>query len=350
MKKILLFSFSITTMVSIGQNIFRDDLTAYTSGFALHAQGVWSHNTSSPSGPGTGACVPFSATCGATIENNTISYIDYGSSTKTLSLTPNTDGVGHYITPAIATGELYIGMVINISAATSSPIDFFRVLSGSSFNTTFRLIVTPITGNTFSFGVRKGDTGNVTINTANAYSYNQDHLIIFRYSTLTGANDDELRLYVDPPYISGEPAVPSAISALPNGIGVDQAGNIDRMAFRQNAGPAGMPTGRVGLISASRTWEGLTFSLANEQFNKETFVIASSQVNQGILNIKSNSTIEKAILTIYDVQGRTIDSESISLNETINDIVINPIRTAGVYIVEILTSTNYRHTQKILVN
>ena len=350
MKKILLLLLASTTTVSFSQNIFRDDLTTYNTGVAIHGQGVWSHNTSSPNGPGTGACAPFSTTCGATVENNNVSYPDFGSSTKTLSLTPNTDGVGHYITPAVTTGEIYVGMVINISSATSSSIDFFRVLSGSSFNTTFRMLVTPVTGGTFSIGIRKGDTGNVTITTPNAYSYNQDHLIIFRYSTLSGANDDELRLYVDPPYISGEPAIPSAISGLPNGIGGDQAGNIDRLAFRQNAGPAGLPTGRVGLISVATTWDGLTFNLANEQFNKKTFTIVSNQVNQGILNVKSNIAIEKATLTIYDIQGRTIDTKNISLNESINDIAVNPIRSAGVYIVEISTDNNQRFTQKILVN
>ena len=49
----------------------------------------------------------------------------------------------------------------------------------------------------------------------------------------------------------------------------------------------------------------------------------------------SNIAIEKATLTIYDIQGRTIDTKNISLNESINDIAVNPIRSAGVYIVEI---------------
>ena len=355
MKKILLFIFTVTTTISFGQNIFRDDLTAYSSGLALHSQGVWSHNTSSPNGPGTGACVPFSATCGATIEDNAMSYADYGSANKTLSLSPNTDGVGHYITPAVTTGEIYVGMVINISSATvvpasSEPIDFFRVLSGSSFNTAFRMLITPVTGSTFSIGIRKGDTSNVTVNTTATYSYNQDHLVILRYSTLPGANDDELRLYVDPVYASGEPAIPTAISGLPNGLGGDQAGNIDRLAFRQNAGPAGLPTGRVGLISTSTTWQGLTFTLANEQFNKNTFVISSNQVKNGVLNVKSNITLEKARLTIYDMQGRTIATKFISLEETVNDISINPINSVGAYIVEITSENNQRFTQKILVN
>ena len=345
MKKILLSIITLTASVSFAQNVFQDSFVTYNSNAQLSGQGVWTNNSSLPGGLGTCTGV---GCLNAFVVNQNISASGYGSSTKAFSLTPNTDGCGRAFTPFTTNGDLYVGMVMNISSFTAgTPTDFFRVLSGGNFTTTFRMLVQPTSGSTYSIGIRKGDTGNPTVYTANSYNYGTDYLIILKYTQAAGVNDDTITLYANANYAAGESG--NTVSAN-NFAGNDQSGNIDRMSFRQNAGPAGMPTGFVSLISVSTTWDGLTFNLANEQFNKETFTIVSNQVNQGILNVKSNSIIEKAILTIYDIQGRTIDTKNISLDETINDVAINPIRSAGVYIVEITTDNNIRFTQKILVN
>ena len=105
----------------------------------------------------------------------------------------------------------------------------------------------------------------------------------------------------------------------------------------------------VSLVSVATTWETLNFNLSNNEFNRNTFAISSNEVNNGVLNIKSGITIENAILSIYDIQGRKIDTKTISLVENINDIAINPINNSGVYIVEIASGSNQRFTQKIVV-
>lgn len=343
MKKILLSIITLTASVSFAQNIFIDSFASYNSNAQLSGQGVWTNNSSLPGG--LGGCTGFGCQ-GAQVVNQNISATGYGSSTKAFSLTPNTDGCGRAFTPFTANGDLYVGMVMNISSFTAgTSTDFFRVLSGGNFFTTFRMLVQPTSGSTYSIGIRKGDTGNPTVYTANSYNYGTDYLIIIKYTQAAGVNDDTITLYANANYAAGEAG--NTVSAT-NFAGNDQAGNIDRMSFRQNAGPAGMPTGFVSLISVSTTWDGLP--LANQQFSKENFTIASNQVSQGVLNVKSNITLEKAILTIYDIQGRTIDTKNISLEETINDIAINPIRNSGVYIVEIKTDANKRFTQKIIVN
>ena len=342
MKKILLSIITLTASVSFAQNIFIDSFASYNSNAQLSGQGVWTNNSSLAGG--LGSCV--GALCqNARVVDQNISAAGYGSSTKAFSLTPNTDGCGRAFTPFTANGDLYVGMVMNISSFTAgTSTDFFRVLSGDNFNTTFRMLVQPTSGSTYNIGIRKGDTANPTVYTANSYNYNTDYLIIIKYTQAAGVNDDTITLYANANYAAGEAG--NTVSAT-NFAGNDQAGNIDRMSFRQNAGPAGMPTGFVSLISVSTTWDGLP--LANQQFSKENFTIASNQVSQGVLNVKSNITLEKAILTIYDIQGRTIDTKNISLEETINDIAINPIRNSGVYIVEIASGSNQRFTQKIVV-
>lgn len=342
MKKLLLSIMTLTASVSFAQNLFQDGFASYNSNAQLSGQGVWTNNSSLAGG--LGSCV--GAICqNAIVVDQNISAAGYGSSTKAFSLTPDTDGCGRGFAPFTANGDLYVGMVINITNAASSQVDFFRVLSGGNFNTTFRVLVQPTSGSTFSIGIRKGDSTNPTVYTANSYNYGTDYLLILKYSQAAGANDDTISLYANANYAAGESG--NTVSAT-NFAGADQSGNIDRLSFRQNASN-GLPTGKVSLLSVSTTWDGLAFNLANNQFNKNTFTISSNQVSNGILNIKSNVTINNSRLTIYDIQGRTVDTKNIFLNETINDIAINPIRSAGVYIVEIITDTNQRFTQKIIV-
>ncbi|MCF6128983.1 T9SS type A sorting domain-containing protein [Flavobacterium sp. AS60] len=343
MKKILLFILTLTTSLIYSQNIFQDSFATYNSNAQLSGQGAWTNNSSLPGGLGTcvgGGCL------NAFVVDQNISSTGYGSSTKAFSLTPNTDGCGRAFTPFTDNGDLYVGMVINITNAQSSPTDFFRVLSGGNFTTTFRMLVQPTSGSTYSIGIRKGDTTNPTVYTANSYNYGTDYLLVFKYTQAVGVNDDTITLYANANYSAGEAG--NTVSAT-NFAGNDQSGNIDRMSFRQNAGPAGMPTGIVSLVSVATTWDGLTFNLSNNEFNRNTFVISGNEVTNGVLNIKSAIALENALLSIYDIQGRKIENKIISLAENINDVAINPIHNSGVYIVEITGANNQRFTQKIVV-
>lgn len=343
MKKFLLSIFTLTATLTYAQNIFQDSFATYNSNVQLSGQGTWTNNTSSPGGlgPCTGAICQ-----NARVVDQNISATGYGSSTKAFSLTPDTDGCGRGFTPFTSNGNLYVGMVINISSFTAgTSTDFFRVLSGGNFTTTFRMLVQPTSGSSYSIGIRKGDIANPTVYTANSYNYGTDYLLIFKYTQAAGVNDDTITLYANANYAAGE--LGNTASAT-NFAGNDQSGNIDRMSFRQNAGPAGMPTGKVSLVSVATTWETLTFNLSNNEFNRNTFAISSNDVNNGVLNIKSGILLENAILNIYDIQGRKIDTKTISLEENINDIAVNPIHNSGVYIVEI-TSSDKRFAQKIVV-
>lgn len=343
MKKILLSILTLTVSLTYAQNIFQESFASFNSNAQLSGQGVWTNNSSFSGGLGTcvgGGCL------NAFVVDQNISGISYGSSPKAFSLTPNTDGCGRAFTPFTANGDLYVGMVINITNAQSTPTDFFRVLSGGNFTTTFRMLVQPTSGSTYSIGIRKGDTGNPTVYTTNSYNYGTDYLLIFKYTQAAGVNDDTITLYANANYAAGEAG--NTVSAT-NFAGNDQSGNIDRMSFRQNAGPAGMPTGFVGLISVARTWSDLTFILSNNEFNRNTFTIVSSEVSMGVLSIKSNVSLDNARLTIYDIQGRKVETKSISLQDSVSDININPIRNAGIYIVEIMSETNQRFAQKIII-
>ena len=342
MKKILLSILLIFALSANSQNIFRDDLSTYTTGQQLNGQGTWTNNSSNAGG--LGGCT--GAICSnAQVITQNITASGYGSSTKSFSLTPDTDGCGKSFT-AVTSGDIYVGLVINISNSSASPTDFFRVSSGSNYNTSFRMLVKATSGTTYSIGISKGGTTNPITYTSNSYNYGADYLVIFKYTQSSGASDDTLTLFANPNYAAGESG---NIASATTFAGTDQSGSIDRLTFRQNA-TNGLPTGYLGLVSVAKTWADLTFLLSTNQFSKNSFKIISNQISNGVLDIFSPSIIENATLKIFAMNGSVIENKIISLVENNNQFSISPLRNSGVYIVEISTSTNGSFIQTILIN
>ena len=238
---------------------------------------------------------------------------------------------------------MYVGLMLNLSSSTTSPNDFFRVNNNNAFVTTFRVFIKTVSSGSFSIGISKGGTGNAIAYTNSTYGFNQDHLIILKYTQSSGAADDILNLYVDPVMANGVPSLPDATT----NSGTDQAGNVDRLVFRQNA--TATPTGRAGLVSVALSWTGLIFpNLSSTEFQKGSFAINSNEVKSGILSIKSYNSIDKALLSIYDTDGKIIETKTISLSNDLNSININPIQSSGLYIVSI-TANEVKFNQKIIV-
>ena len=339
MKKILLSIFTLTVSLTYAQNVFQETFESYNTGVQLSGQGTWSNNTSNG---GLGSCA--GAVCSnAKVLAQSISYIGYGSSNNSFEVTNNVDSVGRLFTP-VTSGELYVGLVINLSNGSTSSNDFLRVMSGASYNTTFRLTAKNAGGGSFYIGMSKAS--GVTVYSNTVYNFNSSHLIILKYSiSSAGVSDDVLNVYVDPTYNNGEPTTPTLFSSS----GTDNATSIDRISFSQQAS-SNNPTGYAGLVSVAKTWADLTFNLSNSEFTKNTFIIVSNQVKNGLLSVKSNKYLENATLNIYDIQGKIVESKTISLQESVNDIAINPIKNSGVYLVEILSENNQHFTQKIILN
>lgn len=336
-KKLLLLAiFNGFTLFS--QTIFQDNLSNYTTGQTLSGQGTWTNNSS---GAGTGACTGAICTNAAVVTPG-FSYTNYGTSTKSLQLLADTDGCGSLFT-TVTSGDMYVGFMINVSSAVTNPNDFFRVNNGNSFATGFRVFIKTVTPNTFTIGISKGGAGNTVVYTTNTYAFNQDCLLILKYSQLAGAADDILNLYVNPVIASGIPATPDATT----NIGTDQSGTIDRLVFRQNA--TATPTGRAGLVSVARSWTGLIFpNLSVSQFEKEAFTINAKNAKNGLLTINSNTNLENASLSIYSLDGKLLDSKNLSLIDSENAITINPIQNSGVYVVSII-GNGVNSNQKIYV-
>lgn len=341
MKKILLIIAFLIFEDSNAQNVFNDDFAAYFTGVDLSGQGTWTHNSSSPGGLGAAVgAIPNNADVIA----SPISYLNYGESNNAIAISPDSDGCGTAF-PA-QTGDTYFGFVLNLSVAqANNNSDFFRVMSGNNFNTSFRLYATPAPG-AFFIGVVKAANGNQINFTPNALGYNQDHLIIVKYTQASGTNDDVVSVYIDPVFNDGQPSN----ATVSSNVGLDQSGSLDRLTFRLNW-TNGMPTGKAGLVSIANTWNDLSFfNLNTNQFGyNNVFTIDSSKAKNGLLSIKSVIEIENATLKVFTVNGTLITNQKMVLSNSNTDIRMSPLQNS-VYIVEVTDSKGKRFTQKILVN
>lgn len=340
-KTLLILSFIITGFVQ-AQNIFKDDLSTYIVNQLLNGQGSWTNDSLTY---GLGGCAGTGCTNSVVIAQN-ISYPNYGSTTKALKIEPNKDGIGYPISPIVTNGDLYVGMVINISNASGTANDFLRIVNGIISSVAFRMYVQDNGSGAFNVGIKKGGSSNLTVFAADNLSYNQDHLVIMKYTHLSAVADDVLNVYIDPVYASGEPISPSATT----NIGSDQTGTIDRIAFRLNQSQ-NMPTGAASLVSVARTWFDLGFiPLAVNEYENKRLTIIGNNAKNGSLSIISSRTINDVKLNIYTVTGVLIEKQTLSLENITNEISINPIQAAGVYIVEIIENTRRRQVQKITIN
>ena len=340
-QKVTLLALSLLSFYfSDAQNLFKDDFSTYNNA-QLSGQGTWTNNSSSS---GLGLCAGTGCS-NATITANAIGYLNYGTSSKSLTITPNSDGVGTFF-PAVTTGDVYIALVLNLSAVqANNNSDFFRVASGGNFTTSFRLYAVPAAGGGFNIGTAKGGNTAGTLYSTTSYATNQDHLVVIKYSQLSGGNDDIVSVYVDPVFANGIPATATVTTSA----GSDQSGNLDRLFFRLNS-TNGMPTGRAGLVSVARTWADLAFTtLSTSNFEKSTFSVISNDIKSGLLSIKSNIKLEKASLRIFDIQGKNVVTKNVSLFQDTNEIAVNPISNSGIYIIEI-SGDNKKFVQKIIVD
>lgn len=340
-KKLLLIAL-LNSFAMFSQIIFTDDFSSYSAGQPLSGQGTWTNNSSLSAGLGS---------CGvgcisSSIVNTSISYPNYGSASKSLSISSNQDAVGTVFT-SVSSGSLYLSFVVNFSSAVNDPLnsssqDFFRVMSSGNYNTAFR-IGAYNSGGGFVIFMQKGSGTKVY---SSALSYNQNHLLVLKYTYNPGANDDLVSLFVDPNISASEPT--TTFQTSDGGAGTtDYTTAIDRMNFRANYST--IPTGVVGLVKGSKTWSDLTLATSSIEF-KSDFIVNAKEAKNGILSINSSKNITSAQLKIYDIQGKLIDIKSISLTNSINEIMINSINASGAYIVEIVSDSESKFVQKIMVN
>lgn len=180
MKKLLLCITLLSFAFSNAQTLFQDDFAAYTVPSNFTGNGTWSNSTSTGF-PGTGGCSGPNCVLSRVLPSP-VSYLNYGTSLNSIELKNESDGVGTFF-PDITTQDVYVGMVINIQTATTTPQDHFRVYNnGSYIQTAFRMFIKQNSSSDFVVGVAKAGSGNPIAYTTQTYTYNTNHLVILKFN------------------------------------------------------------------------------------------------------------------------------------------------------------------------
>lgn len=349
MKKITFLLTLFLSITSQAQSIFQDDFSSYTTNAELSGQGLWSNSPIAPN-VGIGACLPLSSssTCSGTkVLDQAISYLNFGNSNKVIEIGPYRDGVAHVVNPIVSGGDFYVGLVLNLSTApltSGSPVDFLRVINSDPTQVCFRLIVKDA-GFGYNIGIRKGASANATVYTPDLYNYNENVLIIMKYSHLDGIDDDIVSLYANPDFEAGELANPSIFTST----GLDQSGAIDRVAFRLNFNvPDSMPTGYAGLVSASTTWEELGFlPLATNSFEANSLFVATNNAGNH-LEIQSQKSLNQVQLSLYGSNGSLIEKQLINIDSGNTSVTLKSKLSTGLYVLTLNDESGFEYRQKII--
>ncbi len=348
-KKLLIITALFFASFVNGQNIFRDDFSTYIVNQELSGQGLWSNSPIAPN-VGIGACVPLSGTqpcTGAKVVIQPIDFLNYGFADTSIVLGPVQDGVARAITPIVTDGNLYVGLVLKITTAptnAASPVDFLRIINSDATQVTCRLLVRD-TGFGYNVGIRKGASSNLTVYPGDVLNYGENVLVILKYSHGSGPDDDILSIYLNPNFADGEPANPNGIT----NSGFDQSGAIDRLAFRMNFNVAtSMPTGFIGLVSTSTTWQGLAFpQLALDEFNQKDFTV-SSVVENNQLQINSKNSIDQLQMKLYTATGAILEDQKIDILAGNSVFQCNSKLSSGLYILQITKANGEKTSFKII--
>lgn len=339
-KKILLFAL-LQSYIVFSQLVFNDDFATYNTGQSLNGQGTWTNNASFDGG--LGGCAGIGC-LSSTIVNNNLTFPNYGTALKSLSISSNQDAVGTTF-PGVTSGSFYLSFVVNFSSAVNDPSngnsnDFFRVMSSGNYNTTFRMGAYN-SGSGFKIFIQKASGTKVF---SNILPFNQSHLLVIKYVFNPGSNDDSVNLFVNPDVSLAEPS--TSIQTADAAGTPDYINALDRVNFRSNWST--IPTGFIGLIKGSKNWISLLNTTTYQ--NSSDFIISGKEAKKGTLLINSNRNIASAMLNIFDMQGKKLESKNVTLTDSINEVSINYLNISGTYIIELIENSGGKFVQKININ
>lgn len=323
------------TINANSQIIFQSDFDNLSVNTSLNGQNGWTNNSSNG---GSGSAVGV-ASQESRIVGFPLSYPDYGSSSNSLAsdTSADSDGPGRLLNTPINSGTFYVGMVINVSNAppAANVRDVIRIMNGGAFSVSSRLFVQRNGAAGFNVGIKIGDPSTPPGISSSTYSYNQDHLLIFKYTIVAGASNDVMELFIDPVYGNGEPAMADVSAPFSS---FEASTNIDRFAFPWNVNNADRFSGHIGLVSLTRTWADLTLSVQNKTRVENTLHYFST-TNELAFTHPASGTIH-----IYGLDGTLISKKMVN---DIDRYSVGPLN-AGLYIAQFTDLNEHRLQIKFL--
>ncbi len=329
MKHLLLSFFLIVTFVSQAQ-LLKDNFSSYTVGNDLNNQGGWTNNSSNPGGLGN--CVGAGCT-NQKVTSATLSFPNYGTSSKAVAISPERDGCGRGWATAVTTGSFYVSFLVNFSdiacgGTCTNDVDYFRILHrGDNFTTIARMFAKKTNSLSFQFGIEKGNNGAAArVYATTSINFNTTHLVVMKYTFNTGTNsDDVVRLYINPDMSLPEPSTADITSNLGNDNNNNGAIVLDAAAVSFRLNTAGLvPVGSYSLISAATQWNQLSHTAAavtvidTDLENVKVYAISAKQV---VLQMNSNKT-NMLTIEVTDVNGRIVGRQIAKLQPGVNQFKI----------------------------
>jgi len=229
MKKI--YSLVMMTIIALSVNaqlVINENFTGYTNG-NLNTQGNWV--------PGTG-------TPDVQVNNaSPLIYSGYTSGTQYIQVT-NLDGkdpVKNFSTtiPTSSNRFIFMSFVVRVTSASASNNSNFSVAlqntANSNYIARFYIEKNPANGNnSLAFGIGAGNEnpGFTGFN----YSVNTTYLIVIRYDVVSGNNNDNVYLWVNPSTLATEPTAGTAlVSHLSSNGEVNYGTSLNALKISQSS-------------------------------------------------------------------------------------------------------------------
>jgi len=109
-----------------------------------------------------------------------------------------------------------------------------------------------------------------------------------------------------------------------------------------------MPTGIIGLVSTSTTWEGLSLlPLGVNQFAANNVAI-SSTIENGQLQVSSKSTLNNVQMKLYATTGALLEQKIINIPTGSSPLGFASKLSSGLYIVQLNDENGEKSSFKII--
>lgn len=206
----------------VGATTFIQEDFNYEAGTNLTANGWTAHSTgSNPIVVGTGS----------------LGYPNYPPFSGNKAVTMNTGEDVNRLFTGQTSGAVYTAFVATITSASTTG-DYFYHLCSNPINSSFyrgRLFVQKDASNNLRFGVSNAGAVGTAQFTGYSYSLNTPYLFLLKYELIDGANNDIVKLWVNPDFSGSEPAA----QVTTNDAITSEPSNIGAIALRQGGTSSG---------------------------------------------------------------------------------------------------------------
>jgi len=194
----------------------------YEAGTYLTANGWTAHSTgSNPILVGTGS----------------LGYTNYPPFSGNKAVAMNTGEDVNRLFTGQTNGAVYTAFVATITSATTTG-DYFFHLCSNPINSSYyrgRLFVQKDASNNLRFGISNAGAIGTAQFTGYTYSLNTSYLFLLKYEFVDGANNDIVKLWINPDFSGSEPAA----QATTNDAITSEPSNIGAVALRQGGTSSG---------------------------------------------------------------------------------------------------------------